>query len=220
MSKFEELINIIGEEEALKLLEGAKDKSAELELLGISFKGLRSIQREVAGLSRDDLKELYALVGKLLKKPTARATDVSQVGLTKELGQLDEKQLKQVLQATWESLEKRGVAGAYIGPKTKRVLLTYEDRSAHPPASAILDAPFEVGIERIEKARTEVKTKAGYVSPLDKSFEEGMNDMQEVRTRKHKGPGRWSNPPIELVGTASIEAIIAWRKQQEEGRQA
>jgi len=148
MSMIRDLVNTLGisQEEAESLLAslGAKEKTKELEALGVAFKEVDDI--ELGKMTRAELKDLYVAIGKLLKKPTARASDTK--------------------------------------PHPIRIKLVYNPEKA-------------------------------YVHPLAKTCEEGISAIEEARinVRVHKGSGRWSNPPIELTCTESIEAIERWREE-------
>ena len=70
----------------------------------------------------------------------------------------------------------------------KKVKLVYKANDAHPPASVILSESAQAGIDRIEQARAQTKTKR-----------------------------RGRPAPMEITGEASIEAIWEWRKAHPAG---
>lgn len=137
-----------------------------------------------------------------------------------ELEGLSFSELRTLKDAISKLLTKRRYGQSDDEQSTKRkIILTYEpDREkaeksneyVHPLARNAAE-----GIEAIEQARREVKLKSQQYNALSRSFQEGLAEIEQERInrRKHKGRGRWSDPPIELVGQKSIQAILEWRKQ-------
>jgi len=77
-----------------------------------------------------------------------------------------------------------------------------------------LDKSLEEGIEEILAAKRETKQKATNRDFFERGHKVSDDIDTIVRTRNTRGKaGRWSGPPIELTGQASIEAILRWREE-------
>ena len=77
-----------------------------------------------------------------------------------------------------------------------------------------LDKSLEAGIAEILAAKRETKQKAANRGFFERGHKvsDDIDEIVHYRNTKGKG-GRWSGPPIELTGQASIEAIERWRRE-------
>lgn len=97
----------------------------------------------------------------------------------------------------------------------KIIKLIYEPTKAEKSYVHPLAKSCEEGISAIEQQRLATKQKGRELGAMSRSFQEGLEaiEAERVNVRQHKGAGRWSNPPIEMSGPESIQAILEWRKQ-------
>ena len=90
----------------------------------------------------------------------------------------------------------------------------YDRPSKEKDYTSPLDKSLEAGIAEILAAKRETKEKAANRGFFERGHKVSDDIDEIVRTRNTKGKGgRWSGPPIELTGQASIEAIERWRRE-------
>jgi len=171
MSRKQDLIDILGSEEAETILAslGAEEKTKALVELGIAYKGQTDLDALLEGLSRDELKELYVEIGRMLKKPTARIFDTE-----------GKKVIKLIYKPDQEYAEKS--AAPYVHPLARSCADGIEvinqqrmETKQKAQQTTALGRSFQEGIEEIERSR-------------------GLN----IRQTKGKG-GNWSRPNFELT---------------------
>lgn len=157
-----------------------------LKRKGISFKDLTEIQGEIENLSKDELKAIYELVGKLLKSESlGRGTDREPV-----------KPVPVIIKLTYDPDQEQA-----------------EKSVEYVPA---MELNCQEGIRVIERQRMEIKEKAKKTSPMYQTCAESIEAIEEVRglnARRTKGrAGNLSYPAYELTENG-IDRILAWRKE-------
>ncbi len=193
MSHKEDLTEMIGEEEAKAVLEGAEEASKALEEQGVAFKETEDVEEvetaekefSLEGMSKDELKVLYAKIAAMLrgseeKKKEVEAEDEDTV----QTFQLDEAAIKAIADAVRETLPDSSELEAKV-----KALEDSAVKSAEELAEQVETKVKEV-FEELPKATTYRATKVKeeepevtpqYTHPLDRNFEDGIREIERAR---------------------------------------
>jgi len=199
MSHSTELAEIIGEEEAKAVLEGAEEASKALEEQGVAFKEsedekveekLEVAEKEVSleGMSMDELKALYAKIAALLRKePEEKKKEVEDVVQT---FQLDEAAIKAIAEAVKDTLPDNSELEAKIKALEDSAEQATEELTAQVETrvkEVFGDLP-KATIYRATKTQVEEpEVTPQWKNPLERSFEDGIRVIEQTRLGGRSG---------------------------------
>ncbi len=201
MSHKNDLTEIIGEEEAEAVLEGAEEASKALEEQGVAFKETEDKAKDkvetaekavsLEGVSEDELKALYAKVGAMLRKsePKEKSEEKKKEVETEDEDavqtfQLDEAAIKAIADAVRETLPDSSELEAKVKALEDSAVKSAEvlTEQVETKVKEVFEELPKATIYRATKVKEEEpEVVSQWVNPLDLNFEDGIREIERAR---------------------------------------